>query len=92
VVAGDTNEDTRVNVGDTNQRKSRRRPRNACATAPLGDTTGNGAVNSSDIGQAKSNSGQETIAANFRTDITVNGVINSSDIGTINAQSGTALP
>ena len=58
----------------------------------LGDTTSNGSVNSSDIGQAKGNSGQTTAAANFRTDVTVNGAINSSDIGTIKAQSGTALP
>ncbi len=58
----------------------------------LGDTTANGTVNSSDIGEAKGNSGQVTNAGNFRTDVTINGVINSSDIGTIKAQSGTALP
>jgi len=58
----------------------------------LGDTTGNGSVNSSDISQAKSNSGQVTSAANFRTDVTVNGVINSSDIGIVKANSGTSLP
>ncbi len=58
----------------------------------LGDTTGNGNVNSSDIGQAKGNSGQSASAANFKADVTVNGTINSSDIGTIKAQSGTALP
>ncbi len=58
----------------------------------VGDTTANGTVNSSDIGQAKSNSGQTTTASNFRTDVTVNGVINSSDIGTIKAQSGMSLP
>ena len=54
----------------------------------LGDTTANGTVNSSDIGQAKANSGQTTTSANFRTDVTANGVINSSDIGTVKANSG----
>ncbi len=58
----------------------------------LGDTTANGTVNSSDIGEAKANSGQPTNADNFKTDVTVNGTVNSSDIGTIKAQSGAALP
>lgn len=58
----------------------------------LGDTTSNGSVNSSDIGEAKTNSGLTTTSANFRTDVTANGAINSSDIGTIKAQSGTSLP
>ncbi len=58
----------------------------------LGDTTANGGVNSSDIGQAKSNSGQTANSGNFRTDVTVNGAINSSDIGTIKSQSGINLP
>ncbi len=54
----------------------------------LGDTTANGSVNSSDVGEAKTNSGQTTNAQNFRTDVTVNGAINSSDVGVIKAQSG----
>ena len=58
----------------------------------LGDTTANGAVNSSDIGQAKDQSGQPITAANFRTDVTVNGAINGSDISLIKANSGTSLP
>lgn len=58
----------------------------------IGDTTGNASVNSSDIGEAKTNSGLTTTSANFRTDVTINGSINSSDIGTIKAQSGTSLP
>ena len=58
----------------------------------LGDTTANGMAYSSDIGQAKANSGQTTTNANFRTDITANGFINSSDIGTVKANSGTSLP
>jgi hypothetical protein len=57
-----------------------------------GDTTGNGAVNSSDISQTQSQSGQPVTSSNFREDITVNGLINSSDIGAVQAKSGTALP
>jgi hypothetical protein len=58
----------------------------------LGDTTGNGAVNSSDISQTQSQSGVALSNSNFREDVTVNGAINSSDISTVQAQSGTALP
>jgi hypothetical protein len=57
-----------------------------------GDTTGNGAVNSSDISQTQSQSGQGVGAANFREDVTVNGLINSSDISVVQSRSGTALP
>ncbi len=57
----------------------------------LGDTTANGSVNSSDVGEAKANSGQTTNAQNFRTDVTVNGAINSSDIGVIKIQSGSGF-
>jgi hypothetical protein len=58
----------------------------------LGDTTASGAVNSSDVGEAKANSGQTTNAANFRTDVNVNGAINSTDVSLIKSQSGTSLP
>ncbi len=58
----------------------------------IGDTTQNGDVNSSDIGQAKSQSGNTIERDNFRIDVTVNGVINSSDIGLIKSKSGNALP
>ena len=58
----------------------------------LGDTTGNGAVNSSDISQTQAQSGQVVGFANFREDVTANGAINSSDIGTVQSKSGTALP
>ncbi|HEY6070360.1 MAG TPA: hypothetical protein VIU85_03220, partial [Chthoniobacterales bacterium] len=58
----------------------------------LGDTTANGAVNSSDISQTQSQSGQAANANNFREDVTLNGLINSSDISAVQAQSGTALP
>jgi hypothetical protein len=58
----------------------------------IGDTTGNGAVNSSDISQTQAQSGQAISASNFREDVTVNGAINSSDISAVQAKSGTALP
>ena len=58
----------------------------------LGDTGGNGTVNSSDIGQTKANSGKDTTSATFRTDVNTNGVINSSDIGLVKSKSGAALP
>jgi hypothetical protein len=58
----------------------------------LGDTTNNGAVNSSDVTQTKSRSGQTADASNFRSDVTINGPINSSDITTVKANSGTVLP
>ena len=58
----------------------------------LGDTTANGAVNSSDIAQTQSQSGQLVNSSNFREDVTTNGSINSSDIALVQSKSGTALP
>ena len=57
-----------------------------------GDTTANRAVNSSDISQTKSQSGQTITAVNFRQDVTADGSINSSDISRVKSKSGTALP
>ena len=57
-----------------------------------GDTTGNRLVNSSDIAQTQSQSGQPVTADNFREDVTVNGQINSSDIALVQSKSGTGLP
>ena len=57
----------------------------------VGDTTGNGSVNSSDIAQTKSKSGQAMSFSNFRTDVTANGTTNSSDIALVKSKSGTAL-
>lgn len=58
----------------------------------IGDTTANGSVNSSDISQTQSQSGQGVTSDNFREDVTVNGLINSSDISLVQSKSGTALP
>jgi hypothetical protein len=58
-----------------------------------GDTTGNGSVSATDIGQVKSQSGQAVNAVNFRADVTANGgSISASDIGLVKSKSGTQLP
>ncbi|MEP6602263.1 MAG: dockerin type I domain-containing protein, partial [Nitrospirota bacterium] len=58
----------------------------------VGDTTGNGTVNASDIGQTKGQSGAAVTSANFRTDVTANGAISASDIGLVKSRSGASLP
>ena len=58
----------------------------------IGDTSGNGGVNASDVSQVKAQSGQPVGATNFREDVTVNGTINASDVGLVKSKSGTALP
>ncbi len=57
----------------------------------IGDTSGNGSVSSSDVGQVKSQSGATVAGANFRTDVNANGTISASDIGQVKAASGTSL-
>jgi hypothetical protein len=58
----------------------------------IGDTTGDGSVNSADISQTKSKSGQSVGATNFRNDVTADGSLNSADISLVKSKSGTALP
>ena len=58
----------------------------------LGDTSGNGSVNASDVSLTKLKSGQPVDAANFREDVTANGSINASDVSSVKSKSGTALP
>jgi hypothetical protein len=57
-----------------------------------GDTTGNGAVSSSDVSQTRLHAGQSVTSANFRTDINTNGLINATDVSLVKSNSGTALP
>ena len=57
----------------------------------LADTNSNGKVNSSDISQTQSQSGQLITSSNFREDVTVNGTINSSDIALVQSKSGSGL-
>jgi hypothetical protein len=58
----------------------------------IGDTTADGFVNSGDISQTKSQSGQNVSATNFREDVNTDGSINSGDIALVKSKSGTALP
>ena len=57
-----------------------------------GDTTGDGTVNSADVSQTKSQSGQAVSISNFRSDVTVDNAINSADISVVKSQSGQGLP
>jgi probable HAF family extracellular repeat protein len=57
----------------------------------LGDVSGNGVVNSSDVTQTKVNGGAPLNEGTFRSDITVSGNINSSDLLLVKAASGSAL-
>ncbi len=58
----------------------------------LGDTTADRSVNSADISQTKSQSGNAVTGFNFRQDVNVDGNLNSADIGLVKSKSGTALP
>jgi hypothetical protein len=57
----------------------------------LGDTTNNGAVTASDIGDVKATAGQPVTQANFRTDVTPNGAITASDIGLVKSRTGNSV-
>ena len=57
----------------------------------IGDTTGNGTVNASDVSPTKSKSGQNVDLTNFREDVTANGSINASDVSLVKAKSGNRL-
>ncbi|MEY2547383.1 MAG: hypothetical protein QOG48_2500, partial [Verrucomicrobiota bacterium] len=58
----------------------------------IGDTNADGFVNSTDIAQTKSQSGQSLTSENFREDVTTDGNLNSTDIALVKSKSGTALP
>jgi hypothetical protein len=58
----------------------------------VGDSTGDGNVNSADITQVKSQSGQPVVTGNYRSDLNSDGNINSADISLVKSRSGTALP
>ena len=57
-----------------------------------GDVSGSRSVNSTDIGQVKSQSGSSATSLNFRADLTADGSINGSDVGFVKSKSGTSLP
>jgi hypothetical protein len=58
----------------------------------IGDTNADGFVNSADISQTKSQSGNGVRDSNFREDLNADGFINSADISLVKSKSGTALP
>jgi PKD repeat protein len=58
----------------------------------IGDTNMDGFVNSADISQTKSQSGQPVGSSNFREDLNADGFLNSADISLVKSKSGTALP
>jgi hypothetical protein len=58
----------------------------------IGDTNGNGSVNSSDVAQTKAQSGMAACPPNFREDVNGDGIINSSDVALVKSKSGTSLP
>jgi hypothetical protein len=58
----------------------------------LGDTTGDRQVNSADVGQTKSQSGNTVSGSNFRQDLNLDGNVNASDVGLVKSRTGNALP
>ena len=54
----------------------------------LGDATGNGSVNASDVSSVKPQAGGTVNSANFRNDTNANGVINASDVSLVKSKSG----
>ncbi len=58
----------------------------------IGDTNGDGVVNSGDAIQTRSRSGQAVTDATFRSDVNADGMINSGDAIVVRARSGTAVP
>ena len=57
----------------------------------IGDTNGNGIVNSSDVAQTKGQIGLPVTSANFRTDVNASGTINSTDAAIVKSHSGGML-
>ncbi len=58
----------------------------------VGDSTGNKAVNGSDISQIKGESGLPVTGSNFREDVTANGSISAADVSLVKSNSGNSLP
>jgi hypothetical protein len=56
-----------------------------------GDSNGDAVVNGGDAIQTRSRSGQDTGAANFRSDVNADGVVNSGDTIAVRSRSGTGL-
>jgi hypothetical protein len=85
----------RMTIGLTNVRDSLNNF-SSTVSAPMnvliGDTNWDGAVNSADISQTKSQSGNGVTASNLQEDVTADGAINSADISLVKSKSGTSVP
>jgi hypothetical protein len=57
-----------------------------------GDTNADRFVDSADIAQTKSQSGNAVTNQNFREDLNVDGFLDSADIALVKSKSGSALP
>jgi hypothetical protein len=58
----------------------------------IGDTNADGFVDSADIVQTKSQSGNAVTNSNFREDVNIDAFLDSADITLVKSKSGTALP
>lgn len=58
----------------------------------VGDTGGDGSVNSTDLNQTISQLGHPVTISNFRQDMTADGAIDGADTQVVNSNSGTTLP
>ncbi len=58
----------------------------------IGDTSGDGMVDSSDVSLTQSKSGQTVDASNFREDVNLNGSITRSDVSLVKSKRRTHLP
>ena len=57
----------------------------------IGDTSGNGVVNATDVAQTKGQVGQPVTSSNFRTDVNASGIINATDVAIVKAHSGQSI-
>ena len=58
----------------------------------IGDTNGDGVVNSADVSDVQSQSGNRVVPGNFRDDVNADGTINGTDVVLVQSKLGTALP
>lgn len=58
----------------------------------IGDINSSKAVNASDVGIVKAQSGVPLDATSFRSDVAVSGAINASDVGLVKSRSGQSVP
>ncbi len=58
----------------------------------VGDVSGDGVVNASDVTITRSRSGQAVTATNFRSDYNADGSINAADATTVRSRSGNFIP